>query len=284
MNQFFERYRALFGDVAVPRKSLAPSIWVVNPCVLKRLEREKFVFDPIPFSPNGYTAVKAPHALGATPLYLLGYYTVQEAASQFPAVVLDPQPGDFIIDMCAAPGMKTIQLATQMHNEGTIVACDIKADRLTALVNNLERCGVSCALVLNTDARKLNVMADKVLLDAPCSGNFVTDKTWLSRRKVADFRNMAQRQRELLAAGVHCLKGGGVLVYSTCSMEPEENEEVIDWALRTLPVTLERVSAPIGRSGIVNVFGTMLSPDLTKTWRMLPPETQGFFVAKLRKK
>ncbi len=294
MNSLLERYHALFGDTLQQyRHTVLPSaIWITGlrpkEHIIARLKQQRFSLQTLSFSSHsskGYIATKVPHALGATPLYLLGYYTLQESASQFPVLVLDPQPHDLVIDMCAAPGMKTIQLSTLMQNKGTIIACDVKQERLFALQNNLERCGITNCIVLHSDARKLRLQekADKILLDAPCSGNFLTDVTWLKKRKPADFRRMAQAQCELLAHGISLLKENGTLVYSTCSLEPEENEEVIDWALKNLHISLEPVHAPIGMPGMTKVFGKNLSPQVAKTWRLMPPQCQGFFVAKLRK-
>lgn len=292
MNQFFARYQALFDkDLSVYHHAILPSsIWITGlhhapSPVLTHLRKEGFVCTPIPHSLQGYRIDRATHAIGATPLYLFGYYSVQEAASQFPAVVLSPQPGEYVVDMCAAPGMKTIQLASLMQDKGVIVACDRNAQRLLALQNNLERCLIASCIVVNTDARdlRLSEKADKVLLDAPCSGNFLIDKTWLKKRKLQDFKKMAELQKELLSTGLTLLKNGGTLVYSTCSLEPEENEEVIDWALRSLPVVVEPVRASWGRKGMTTAFGKKYHTEVSKTWRFLPPECQGFFVAKLRK-
>ncbi len=292
MHHFFTRYQELFGkDLSSYQEAILPqSIWITqlhapSSHILSRLAKEGFVCTPLSHAPSGYRIDRMPHAIGATPLYLFGYYSVQEAASQFPAVVLSPQPGDYVVDMCAAPGMKTIQLASMMQDKGVLVACEKNAERLVALQNNLERCHISSCFVVHTDARSLRLSkkADKVLLDAPCSGNFLVDKTWLKKRKPDDFRKMAEQQKELLAAGIALLKSSGVLVYSTCSLEPEENEEVIDWALQTLPVSIEPLSASWGRKGLTTALGKNYHPDVSKAWRFLPPECQGFFVAKLRK-
>lgn len=292
MNLFSARYAAIFGEDILKYEGhrLQHSIWMTKGKVtaeetITRLRKEGFAFSSIPFSPNGYIVTKAPHSIGAMPSYLLGYYSVQEAASQFPAVILNPQPEEFVIDMCAAPGMKTIQMATLMQNKGTIISCDAKKERLAALQNNLERCGIANCIVLHEDSRRLRLKenADKVLLDAPCSGNFFIDNKWLAKRKPSDFRKMAALQRELLATGISLLKKNGTLVYSTCSFEPEENEEVIDWAIRTLHVSLEPVTATSGICGLTRVLGKNLSPELKKTWRFMPPDYQAFFIAKLKK-
>jgi 16S rRNA C967 or C1407 C5-methylase (RsmB/RsmF family) len=123
-----------------------------------------------------------------------------------------------------------------------------------------------------------------VLLDAPCSGNYAGDIEWFQNHSLRDIHALANIQRQLLSAGMAVLKKGGTLVYSVCSLEPEECEMIIDWALRELPVQLEPV-VTIGEPGLTSAFGQKLSSELSKTRRLWPHKTgtQGFFIAKLRK-
>lgn len=293
MNQFFERYKEIFKeDFSRFQKTILLQSIFVNGLqkpikeVIEKLQKEGFVFEQIPWSKNGFFVKKARFSIGSTTQYLLGHYSVQEAASQFPAIVFDPKEDEFVIDMCASPGMKTIQLASLMKNSGTIVACELKKERIESLKNNLERCNISNCIIINDDALNLDLKqkADKILLDAPCSGNFLTDKDWLKKRTLSDFQKMSKIQKQLIEKAVDLLKSGGELVYSTCSMEPEEDEFVIDWALNNLPVELEKITASFGIPGLSDVFGKSLNNALSKTWRMHPPKTEGFFVAKLRKR
>ena len=176
---FLERYEKL-GRRIVPeeisiRKSLRVNPLRRDPSVLLDVLKKKRVsLTKIPFLRDGYF-YKSSFSLGSTPEYLQGEYYLQEAASQLPVEVLDPSPGDIVLDCCAAPGSKTTQLAQLMDNKGTIVALDINKNRIYSLSNNLERCGVKNCIVYKKDAKRaseLGLEFDKVLVDAPCSGNF----------------------------------------------------------------------------------------------------------------
>jgi len=223
--------------------------------------------------------------VGATAEYLLGMYSIQEAAAQIPATLFTALKGKTVLDACAAPGGKTVQLADLMANSGTITALDINKKRLAAMANHLERCHISNTIVCNLDARqaaKLNRTFDRILLDVPCSGNFASDKEWFNRRTLADVERNAQVQKEILAEAVKCLASDGEIVYSTCSLEPEEDELNMDWALKNLGLQIQEVDCP-GENGLTEVFGRKLDPSVAHCKRIWPGETQGFFVCKLKK-
>ncbi|MBN1792150.1 RsmB/NOP family class I SAM-dependent RNA methyltransferase [Candidatus Woesearchaeota archaeon] len=294
MNQFLERYEKL-GEMFDPKSIVVPHALRVNTLKIddsslkKRLNAE---LEKIPFLSHGYY-FKSSFTVGAMPEHFLGLIYIQEAASQLPAEVLDPRPGELVLDMAAAPGSKTTQMAAMMENKGVLVALDASNPRLPALKNNLERCGVSNCLVYKKDAAfaedftdELGREFDKVLLDAPCSGNFATDKDWFAKRKVSDLKEMVKVQRKLIDAGLAVLKKGGVMVYSTCSLEPEENEENIDWLLSSYEdVELEKIGVHVGEPGLTGVFGRKLNPNVALCKRLWPHKTgtQGFFIAKIRK-
>ena len=125
-----------------------------------------------------------------------------------------------------------------MENKGIIIALDINNLRLLSLRNNLERMGVKNTIIYQKDARfvsDLGIKFDKILLDAPCSGNFAADGKWLEKRTLEDIKNISKVQKQLIAAAVEVLKENGELVYSTCSLEPEEDEFIVDWALNEFP-------------------------------------------------
>ena len=215
----------------------------------------------------------------------LGLYSIQEAAAQIPVTLFSSLKNKLVLDSCAAPGGKAVQLADLMENTGEIIALDINQHRLTALSNQLERCHVSNALVYCQDARKVSQLGlkfDCVLLDVPCSGNFSTDPLWFRRRTIKDIESNASHQREILSAAVDCSKEDGEIVYSTCSLEPEENEANIDWALSHLPVTVEEVSC-FGQEGLTLVLEKNLDPSIACCKRIWPGQTQGFFACKMRK-
>ncbi|NJL43903.1 MAG: RsmB/NOP family class I SAM-dependent RNA methyltransferase [Nitrosarchaeum sp.] len=254
--------------------------------ILTRLNHKTVRLQKIPYLTHGYF-YEAAFSLGATPEYLQGYYYLQGAASQIPAEILDPKPGETVLDMAAAPGSKTTQIAQAMHNQGILICLDARAQRLLALRNNLERCGATNTIIYRKDARfasDLGMTFDKILLDAPCSGNWAADPVWHEGKTLQGFKDMAKTQRELIKEAWTVLKPGGHLVYSTCSLEPEENEEVIDWFLgKETTATLIPHSIPISTPGLTNVFGAELKPELTNTMRIWPDETEGFFIAHIQK-
>jgi NOL1/NOP2/sun family putative RNA methylase len=253
--------------------------------VLHRLQRRGLKLEKIPFLEHGYWVEKSKFSVGATSEYLLGLYSIQEAAAQIPVSLFTELKNKKVLDACAAPGGKTTQLADSMNNTGVIVALDVDRRRLTALTNHLERCCSKNAVVYDLDARevsRLNLKFDRVLCDMPCSGNFVTDEEWFQRRTIEDVKRNAKLQREILTSAIKVLNDEGEIVYSTCSLEPEENELNIDWVTRNLNVKVVKIKA-YGQKGLVNVFGQTLDPSIANCRRIWPDRTQGFFVCKLRK-
>jgi NOL1/NOP2/sun family putative RNA methylase len=239
----------------------------------------------VPFLQTGYWVLKSKVSVGATAEYLLGMYSIQEAAAQIPATLFTALRGKMVLDACAAPGGKTIQLADLMGNSGVITALDVSKRRLGAMANHLERCHVSNTIVYNVDARQagmLNRKFDRVLLDVPCSGNFASDKEWFNRRTLADIERNAKVQRAILAETAGCLAAGGEIVYSTCSLEPEEDELNIDWAVKNLKLQIQKIDC-IGENGLTEVFSRKLDAQVAFCRRIWPRETQGFFVCKLKK-
>lgn len=242
--------------------------------------------EKISFLEAGYWVCKSRVSAGATAEYLLGFYSIQEAAAQIPATLFTGLKGKTVLDACAAPGGKTVHLADLMVNSGALVALDVNKRRLAALSNHLERCHISNAVVYNLDARqasRLNLKFDRILLDVPCSGNFASDKEWFNRRTLIDVERNSKVQREILAEAVKCLASNGEIVYSTCSLEPEEDEMNMDWAVRNLGLNIEEVNC-LGEKGLTEVFGRKLDVSVERCRRIWPGDTQGFFVCKLSKR
>ena len=218
--------------------------------------------------------------------YLLGHYYIQESAAQIPVEILDPQPGETILDMCASPGGKTTQIAQHMKNTGEVHSFELKHHRIDRLANNLERMRVSNVYVYENDAMNAPSGYDRVLLDAPCSGNFAADKEWVDKRTLQGVKENVVVQQRLLDHAIKVCAPGGVIVYSTCSLEPEENEEVISNALnKNKNIQLEQVQTTIGSPGLQIFKNRVYHPDIVKTKRFWPDvePTQGFFIAKIRK-
>lgn len=170
---------------------------------------------------------------GKHPFHTAGVYYIQDASAMSPAEALEPQPGEKILDLCAAPGGKTTQIAAKMKGQGILVANEIDSKRIHALVENLERCGVTNSVVLNENPNHLTdrfpQFFDRILIDAPCSGEGMFRKDWEARERWSPrlVEKCADLQLEILSAAAPMLKDGGRLVYSTCTFNSVENEEVI---------------------------------------------------------
>jgi tRNA (cytosine40_48-C5)-methyltransferase len=283
---FVSRYAQLGWEFEETRPRRAIRINTTNAKGKKLEQRLRSIgvqLEKIPFLETGYWVCDSKVSVGATSEYLLGLYSIQDAAAQIPATLFTGLNGKTVLDACAAPGGKTVQLADLMNNTGAIVALDVKRKRLTALSNQLERCHAKNTIVYNLDARRasrLGLKFDRILLDVPCSGNFATDSNWFKQRTIDDVKRNAVVQREILAQATACLIDRGEIVYSTCSLEPEENELNMDWAVRNLALNIEEVSC-YGERGLTNVFGIRLDSSLRKSRRIWPARTQGFFVCKL---
>ncbi len=288
---FLERYKTmgheLTGRERTRRAIRVNTLLASREGLGEKLSARGVKLTPIPWLRDGFHAEGGESSVGASFEYLLGLYAIQEAAAQFPVEVLAPTANEVVLDMCAAPGGKTAQAAAWMGNKGVIVAVDVKRDRLYALENNLERLGVENCVAYCADATSLDYggeLFDKILLDAPCSGNYVTDREWFTKRDIGDVEKNSLVQRRLLGTALGLLKPGGTLVYTTCSLEPEEDELNVQWLLENHDVKLGQVDGP-GSPALVEVLGRSLSPEIAGCRRFWPDETgtQGFFVAKVVK-
>jgi NOL1/NOP2/sun family putative RNA methylase len=288
---FLDRYRMLghrlTGDEKTPQTIRVNTIKSSDAEVLETLTSLGVKLTKIPYLDHGYVAEESGFSLGASIEYLLGLFSLQESASQFAAQTLAPNAGDTVIDMCAAPGGKTTQISAYMGNRGLLYAVDADRERIYALENNLERCGVMNSLVYHGDVNtlELGTQFSKVLLDAPCSGNYVTDSNWFRKRSIEDVHRNAKYQRGLLSTAMRYLEPGGVLLYATCSLEPEENELNMEWLLSNHEAFLEEIDGP-GEKGLTEVFGQKLDVEISKCHRFWPNtmQSQGFFLAKVVKR
>ena len=232
--------------------------------------------------------------IGATPEYLSGQYMLQSASSFLPVLSLEPHPGEKILDMCASPGGKTTYIGQLMKNEGLLVANDFKKERIKSLFFNIHRMGIKNSIITNYDGRefaKLYNKFDRVLLDAPCSGLGVIskDKAVKMNRTYKEILNNSRLQKELILAAIDSCnakgKGDGIIVYSTCTISVEENEWVIDYALKHRYVKCIETGLEIGEPGLTKFREKHFHPSISNTRRIYPHihNIDGFFIAKLKK-
>jgi NOL1/NOP2/sun family putative RNA methylase len=219
-----------------------------------------------------------------------GLLYAQGLESMLPVIVLDPKPNERVLDLCAAPGSKTSQIAMHMNNQGTLKANEPIRDRLYRLKSVLQLTGAK-AQISSIDGRRLqehNGLYDRILVDAPCSceGRFIVNEhksfAYWSVRKI---KEMSHKQKGLLLNASRLLGPSGVMVYATCTFAPEENEEVVDWFLRKSDGRFEL--APIQIEGIATYpcltqwQKRTYDPRISDAARILPNERmEGFFIAK----
>ncbi len=266
----------------------------VNPLVgpasecAARLRHLGFVVQPLAWYPEALTVLGATaRDLTDLPDYERGAFFIQNHASLLPVLVLDPQPGEKVLDLCAAPGGKTTHIAALMQNRGEIVANDLSRQRVYRLANVLRQFGVTCARTTRLPGQRLwqrypNYF-DRALVDAPCSMRGTPNPS------PSHIASLAKQQRFLLKSALSATKPGGVIVYSTCTTTVEENEGVIAWLLEKQPgqVALEPFElpgAPWSPALQHDAKGRPFPEVIARARRVAPGEAlEGFFVARLRK-
>ncbi|TGZ83784.1 NOL1/NOP2/sun family putative RNA met [Ascodesmis nigricans] len=247
------------------------------------------------WSKVGLQVFEAPVPLGATPEYLAGHYILQAASSFLPVMALAPQEHERVLDMAAAPGGKTTYISALMKNTGCVFANDPSRDRARGLIGNIHRMGVKNTIVSNYDAREFPKVIggfDRVLLDAPCSGTGVIakDPSVKTNKDAKDFIILPELQKKLLLCAIdsvdHTSKTGGYIVYSTCSVTVEENEGVVEYALKKRPnVKLVDTGLTFGKEGFTSFRGKTFAEKMKLTRRYYPHmyNVDGFYVAKFKK-
>ncbi len=265
----------------------------------KRLEEKKWQINQ-PFKDYPEIMVMEselqPGEFGRSLEHQLGYYYIQDIASMLPPLVLNPKPDETVLDLCASPGSKTTQITARMQNTGTIIANEISLHRIKILASNLERCGVTNAIITKKEGFALcnklkqeGFLFDKILVDAPCSGEgtIISNPKTLLMWNIKTVFNLSKMQKSLLSAAIEILKPGGEIVYSTCTHSPEEDEEILDFVLKKYPeMKIEKINLPLKfTQGITNWKDKEYAKDLKYTCRIYPHEanTEGFFLAKLKK-
>ncbi|MFH0936303.1 MAG: NOL1/NOP2/sun family putative RNA methylase, partial [Candidatus Woesearchaeota archaeon] len=239
----------------------------------------KYSLEQVPWCKEGFYLDYKQYKgnISFTPEHKKGFIFIQESASMIPPIVLNPSENDIVLDYCAAPGSKTTQLAALMKNNGIIIANDINSFRLKILIENLKRCSVLNTIV--TQENDFKIKFDKILLDTPCSGtgkirgktqvSINTLKTWNEKF----IKKLSNTQKTLITNAFSLLKPNGTLVYSTCSLEPEEDEQVVDFLLSNNPnAKLEKIDLPLKSD----------SNYYLKLWPQYN-NTEGFFITKIKK-
>lgn len=238
-----------------------------------------------------------PGELGRSLEHQLGYYYIQEISSMLPILTLKPRENEKLLDLCSSPGSKTTQAASFMNNKGTIIANEVKFGRIKILSSNLERCGVSNTIITKKDGialcrklQKQKITFDKILVDAPCSGEGTirsspkTLKMW----NIKTINNLSRLQKALVASTIPLLEKQGELIYSTCTHSPEENEEIVDFIIENFPeLEIQKINLPLKtRQGITKWKNKEFKKEVKHSCRIYPQDndTEGFFIAKFKRK
>lgn len=241
---------------------------------------------PSSICPQSFYIPQEQKSLGNHPAHLAGLFYMQEPSASSAVEVLDVQKGDWVLDLCAAPGGKSTQIAAKLADSGFLVSNEIDAKRANVLLSNMERLGFSSTMITNAHpqqiAKEMSGWFDRVLVDAPCSGEgmFKRHSKAMEDWSEEHVRACAKRQLHILDSAYATLKEGGTLVYSTCTYSIEENEAVVDAFLQTYPdMELVDCDVDFGRSGL-----PYRDLDMQKMRRIFPMDQgEGHFVAKLYK-
>ncbi|MBN1786478.1 MAG: RsmB/NOP family class I SAM-dependent RNA methyltransferase [Candidatus Methanofastidiosa archaeon] len=299
-SKFYERYRDLYGpdfknfleciDRPLPESLRVNTLKATPEHVIDSLCSKGFGIDSL-WDGRCILVKEGPFSIASTNENLQGMIYIQGVAEMAVAPQLGCHEGDRVWDMCAAPGGKTTHLAELMRGGGAILATDVSPEKIKALKNNIARLGVRNAIVMKKDARRLSTATrfDSILLDAPCTGSGVMrkDPSRKSSRTMKDIFFMQSIQKGLLQRAASSVKEGGILLYSTCSLEPEEDEMVVDWALSNLPLKLTSLESSFLdiSHAYANPFGIELDKSIELAGRIHPftNDTNGMFIARFKR-
>lgn len=258
--------------------------------LMKYFKEKNIKFERVPWYTDGLIIKNAnEQQIQKLDIYEKGYIYLQSLSSMIPPLVLKPKEGEKVLDLTAAPGSKTTELAALMSNKGHILANELDKIRYERLKYNIEAQGTKIVEVVNGRGEKIGdnypETFDKVLLDTPCSGegrfivnSLATYRDW-SPKKV---KELSKLQKKLFESAYKALKPNGIMVYSTCTLNEEENELILDWAIKNLNVKLLDIDIQIKNAQ--KGFTENTDQTINKSIRILPSkDTEGFFVAKLKK-
>lgn len=299
--KFVERYSELTDweafkkcSLSFLRRSIRTNTLKISIDNLKKRLEKNWALEQIPWCKEGFYIEhkkKERRDIGNLIEHSLGYFYTQEAASMIPPIVLEPEENEVILDMAASPGSKTTQIAAYMKNKGLLIANDYTTERMKPLSINIQRCGITnCIITLMQGQWFKNLEFDKILLDAPCSGTGTIRKSLKTIGIWNPYmvKRLAGTQKQLIETAFNILKPKGTLVYSTCSLEPEENEAVIDFLInkhenaKIEPIKLEGIKRS---EPILEFEKQKYSQEVKKCLRIWPQDndTEGFFVAKIKR-
>lgn len=293
-----ERYKEIIDDWEtfwealhrpLPTVIRANTLRIDPESLRRRLVRKGFALQPLPWDATCFQ-VTGPISIGNTVEHWLGHFYAQEATQLFPVKALEPKPGERILDLCAAPGGKTTQIAQYMEDRGLVVANDVSPKRIQALLANVYRLGTRCVVVTECPGERFpgTAVFDRVLVDAPCSAEGVARRYPHLRRGAAlgTIQRMAALQIRLLARALELVCPGGRVVYSTCTLAPEENEGVVSHVLSKGLAALIPFEPPVPHARGLESFGPLeFGPELKKAVRFYPHhlDSEGGFVAVLER-
>lgn len=269
-----------------------------------KLKSRGYQLEPVSWAPNTFfVSNRDKSEISQTDEYRDGAFYIQDLSSILATLVLDPKPNEKILDMCSAPGSKTTHIADITKNKATILANDIEVGRTNSLRNVIDQFGATSAKITLSDGRDFGKRYpdyfDKVLLDAPCSGEgriYMKGQKPLRFWSIKKIKGSAMMQKELIESAFRTLKSNGILIYSTCTLEPEENEGVVTELLNRHKNAeikeIEILNTPEFKDykrnilpGITHWSGNEYNPSVKKSMRILPsPEMMGFYIAKIQKK
>ncbi|OGU34895.1 MAG: hypothetical protein A2068_12380 [Ignavibacteria bacterium GWB2_35_6b] len=287
LNKFLEYINSEYNSyVRITGKENEKEILINN------LKSYGIKLEQIPGLTFAYKILEGHQTIGKTFEHALGKYYIQSLSSMIPPFVLNPQPGEKVLDLCAAPGSKTTQLAAFMNNRGTLIANEPNLQRVKALIYNLDRLSFVNLAVIKDKGELLSKFYenyfDKILVDAPCSALGIIQK----KGEVSNWWNLnqagkiAELQFRLLLSAVKMAKVGAEIVYSTCTLTLEENEIILNKIFKKYPVELIDFELPLKtHEGFIKFGDEELNPEIKKSKRIIPWEinSEGFFVAKLKK-
>jgi len=308
IEELFEPYRGLLDEpewlemCEAFKRPLPPTMWAnterVNPQELRaRFDRDGYQASEMPWLAEGVTLGQEAR-LGRRLEYRAGLIHTQEATSMLPPLALDPQPGELVLDLCAAPGGKSAQLSLMMGGRGTLVVNDLSFARLSALRATQERLGLTNMVLCAGEGERLleghPPCFDKVLVDAPCSceGTIRKKGQWSFDVERGDFRaGLRATQLRLLLNALRLTKEGGRVVYSTCTIDPLENERVVEEALKAFEaqgasavIQLSEWEGLITSPGLTEWRDERYRDEMSRCARVYPQQndTGGFFIATLK--